>query len=405
MNNTQGITQTLQGHYKVGVVNAATEEIHWTHEGHNLVLNAGMDNLYNMSVADQLLYGICGTGTRPNNQFSGLSQISQSGNTVLLCNTSGNITNFSASFDVYPTLVQVGDMISCSLGQQLTVTSVNSNGVNLTVTPSYTFSSQSFAVYKTTQTGLQLEISRSNTYQPGLGSCGTTFTGSTAVHRRSYNFPVLVTNQSYNEVGVGWESSGPGNTFSRILLNTPLIVNAGFYLRLIYDLSATYASASTSGSISIGGWSNTNATQSVQTFLGSYVDVDGDSQNALAVLDPYFLTAGDGLYAGIFVSSNSSSLAPFGSAVDRSAVSGLGPQMSKATYTNGTYYCDRTGNTISGSSLLVNSFGFGVSGNLGYSAANTLGQAYCVVLNNSQSLLNTQTITLTFRTSWNRILG
>ncbi len=404
MNNNQGITQTLRGRYQVGVVNAATEEVEWKCSGSNLVLNAGMDNLYNMSVADQSLYGICGTGTRPNNQFSGLSQISQSGNTVFLCNTSGNITNFSSSFDVYPSLVQVGDMISCSLGQQLTVTSVNPNGVNLTVTPSYTFGSQSFAVYKTTQTELQLEISRSNTYQPGIGSCGTTFTGSTAVHRRSYNFPVLVTNQTYNEVGVGWASAGPGNTFSRILLNSPLTVNAGFYLRLIYELSATYASSSTSGSISIGGWSNTNATQSVQNFLCSYIDVTGASQNGDAVLDPYYINAST-IYSSIFVSSNSSSLAPFGSAVNRSAASQVGTQMSKAAYVNGSYYCDRTGNTISGSSLIINSLGFGITLNGFFTAADATGQAYCVLLTHSQSLLNTQTMTLTFRTSWNRILG
>ena len=402
MNNTQGITQMLRGRYKIGVVNPATEEIEWKCSGSNLVLNAGMDNLYNMSVVDQMLYGICGTGTRPNNQFSGLSQISQSGNLVFLSNISGSITNFSASFDVYPTLVEVGDIISCSLGQQLTVTNVDPNGVNLTVNPSYTFGPQSFAVYKTTQTGLQLEISRSNSYQPGLGSSGTTFTGSTAVHRRSYNFPILVTNQSYNEVGVGWTNTGPGNTFSRILLNTPITVNAGFYLRLIYDLSATYLSSSTSGSISIGGWSNVNATQSVQNYLCSYIDVTGASQNTTAVLDPFFINIGN--FATIFVSPSTSSLASFGSASNRSVGAVVGSQMSKAAYSDGNYYCDRTGNTNSGSSLLIGSFGFGINGS-GRSSADANNQAYCVVLNPTQSLLNTQTVALTFRSAWSRIVG
>ena len=402
MKNTQGITQTLQGHYKIGVVNAETEEVQWKYSGSNLVLNAGMDNLYNMSVVDQMTYGVCGTGTRPNNQYSGLSQISQSGNTVLLCNTSGLITNFTSSFDVYPTMVQVGDMISCSLGQQLTVTDVNSNGVNLTVTPSYTFGAQPFAIYKSTQTGLESEVSRSNTYQPGAGACGTTFIGSTAVHLRSYNFPVLATDQFYNEVGVGW-STGPGNVFSRILLPSPITVYAGFYLRITYQLTVVYTPASSSaGNVSIGGWTNTNGSQSIQNVLCSYIDINGNSQNSTAVLDPYFINP-SGYYASIFASANSSLPVSVGSAVDRSSVCVVSGQMSKAAYANGNYYCDRTGNTPTGTSLSVGSIGFGVAGN--GSPADNSHQAFCFVFNQPPSLVNTQILSLTFRHAWSRILG
>jgi hypothetical protein len=297
-------------------------------------------------------------------------------------------------------------MISCSLGQQLTVTSVNTNGVNLTVTPSYTFSQQPFAVYKTTQSGLQLELSRSNTYQVGDGNCGTTVNGSTVVHQRSYNFPVLVTNQSYNEVGVGWSNSTGGNVFSRILLKSPVMVDAGFYLRLIYNLTITYTPSTPALSVaSIGGWYNTNGSQSIQNFLYSYIDTSGVSQNDTAILDPYFINPNNYYYAAIFAASSTASLSTFGTSVDRSDAYVVSNQMTKAAYTNGNYYCDKTGNTITGTSLLVGSVGFGLAGGNGAIPVNNSTQAYCFVFNQSQSLLNTQTLSLTFRNAWSRILG
>lgn len=400
--NTQGINQTLRGFYKVGVVDPKTNEVEWKQSGSNLIINTGMDNLYNNSVVDQMTYGICGVGTRPNNQFGGTSQISQSGNTVFLDNTSGTIVDFTSSFDFYPHLVEAGDMISCSSGQQLIVTGVP-DGFHLTVTPSYTFGDQGFAVYKTSQIGLQTEFSRSNTYLGGAGNCDSTFNGNTVTHRRTYDFGAVVMDKSYNEVGTGWASSGAYNVFSRILIN-PVIVYAGFILRLVYDLETAYGpTASIYGQASIGGWpvapsTTTMGTQSVQKFLCSTIATSGVSQNNNAVLDPYYINSGNA--ATIFASTNSQSLAAFGSSVDRSAACVYSGQMNKAAYVAGTYYCDRTGNTPNGYTLNVRSVGFGV-----VNSAQAGNQAYCFVFNQSQSLLNTQTLSLTFRHAWSRILG
>ena len=415
MNNIQQISQTLHGYYKVGVVDPATNDVEWKFSGSNIILNAGMDNLYSLSIADQLDYGICGTGTRPTNLFSGGSQITQSGNTVSLYNTGGLITDFTSSYNVYPNLVQVGDMISCSNGQQLVVSSVN-NGFNLTVTPSYTFGPQTFAVYKTSQIGLQNESYRAgpgisnSQYFVGAGACGTTFSASVVSMFRTYDFAPLVTTQTFNEVGVGWTSTGVQNVFSRLLLPSPVTVTAGFKLRLAYTLTTTFGpTGSIFGAASIGGWpvgpsTNTNGTQSVQDLLCSYVDDAGNSQTSVAVLDPYFISSGN--TAGIFASTNSQSLAPFGSAIDRSVTAVTGPQMSKASYTNGSYICDKTGTTTPGalSSNTIYSIGFGINGG-GYNAYASNGQAYCFVFSQPQTLTNTQTLSLTFRFAWGRILG
>jgi hypothetical protein len=416
MNNEQQIYHTLRGYYKVGVVNPAIDKVEWKEEGSNLILNQGMDNLYNMSIADQMTFAACGVGTRPSNQYDGTAQISQSGNMVYMNKTGSLITSFTASFGVYPHLVEVGDMISCSNGQQLVVSAIN-DGYNLTVTPSYTFSSQSFAVYKTSQLGLQNESFRggpgilNSQYVTGIGNCGTTFTGSIVNYKRTYDFAPVLTTQTFNEIGIGWAITGSNTIFSRVLLQSPVVVAAGFKLRIAYILVASFGpTGSIYGAASIGGWpvlpsTTTNGTQSVQTVMCSTIDVNGISNTNFSALDPYFTSVG--AYSScIFISTNSSSLASVGSAVDRSAsLAAASPAMSKAAYTNGNYYCDKTGTTTASfASNTIRSMGFGIFGG-GVFPYNASQQAYCFVFDQPQTLLNTQTLSLTFRYSWGRILG
>jgi len=416
MNNNQQICSTLQGYYKLGIVNPTTGECEWKHEGSNLILNQGMDNLYNMSITDQMTYAACGNGTRPTNQYDGTAQISQSGNIVYLSTPGISITDFTSSFDVYPHLIEAGDMISCSNGQQLIVSTVHNDGFNLTVTPSYTFGPQTFAVYKTSQVGLQSELFRAgpgitNTqYIVGAGNCGTIFSGGIAKHQRTYDFAPLITTQTFTEFGIGWANTGQTTIFSRFLAPSPVTVTAGFKLRISYILVTSFVpTGSIYASAAIGGWpvgpsTTTSGTQSVQQLMCSYIDTNGVSQNTFAALDPYYTNI-SGYYASIFVSTNSSPLSSFGSAVDRSTTAIYSNQMSKAAYTNGSYYCDKTGTTTSGfSSNTIRSIGFGVLGGGKYPYGADQ-QAHCFVFDQPQTLLNTQTISLTFRHSWGRILG
>jgi hypothetical protein len=123
------------------------------------------------------------------------------------------------------------------------------------------------------------------------------------------------------------------------------------------------------------------------------------------VLDPFFINVG-GNYAAIYASTNSQSLAPFGSAYDRTSTAVTGPQMSLASYTNGSYFCDKTGTTTAGaiSSNTIYSIGFGVIA-YGYVPYSSTGQAYTFIFAQPQTLTNTQTLSLTFRYTWGRILG
>lgn len=411
MNNEISIKHTLAGHYKVGVVDP-NGNVEWQHEGKNLLLNQGMDQLYTRTVVDCMTYGICGTGTRPNSIDSGVSQVSQSGNTVHLSNTFGNVSSFLANQDGYNPLVAAGDYIVFANTSQSRIANVI-DATNLTVDTGSTYDPQGFVIWKTTQVGLQTEVSRSANYVQGIGNCQSGISASVVNHRRTYDFPVnnWITMQ-FNELGVGWASSGATSVFSRILTD-PVTVVPGFRLRLIYDLQTAWSpTGSIYGSASIGGWpnggsTNTNGTQSIQNLITSTVNNDGTTNNNYAALDPAFTTEGS-YKAVIWASTSSAQLAAFATASDRSGAGTIAgtAAMSKASYTNGTYVCDKTGTLTGFSSNKIRSFGFGILGPssnpVPYGAS---AQACAFVMEQSQSLINTQQLSLTFRHTWERTLA
>lgn len=425
MNNnpTLGVNQTLTGYYKVGVV-SPDGEVSWKAEGKNLILNQGMDNIANNAIADQMTYAMCGTGTRPNSRDGGTSAISQSGATIFLNDTSGFIKDFSSSFDAYSHLCSVGDSIQWANGSQSLILATGSNGFTLTVTPVVSYASAStFIVWKTSQVGLQTEISRSGpgisqtSYLTGTGNCGSTFNNigsGSIIHRRTYDFPLQAGQQSFNEIGVGWANTAPTTVFSRVLI-TPVTVWSGFRLRIVYDLQVQYSPIISSSAVaSIGGWPVSPATtlmgtSSLQYFMPSYIDTSGNTIKDNAPYDPYFINESYYYWFSMFVSTNSASVQPFGFATDRSSnstvVESVGSQASLAAYAPLSFYCDKTANITAGSlsSNSIRTVGFGVYGNGRHSYGGQ--QAYVWRFNQAQTLFNTQTLSLTFRYTWTRTLG
>ena len=421
MNNQKcGINQTLQGFYKIAIVDGTTGEVKWQQEewGKNLILNQGMDNINVSSVVDQMTYGIAGTGTRPNSSDGGTSTITQSGAGVYLFNRSGDIIDFTSSFNIYPALVQIGDVLQYVNGSQSMVTSVT-DGFNLQVTPSYTITSgdaQTFAVWKTSQVGLQTELKRTNTYLGGSTNCGTTIVSNVATHRRTFDFTAEVGSVGYNEIGIGWAVSGANTVFSRILLPSTITIDTGFQLRIIYDLQTTWTPVAEQykTGISIGGWpvspsTNVYGSESIQSFLISTVNVsDGASINTTAMLDPYFTTDGSNILS-LWASPQSSSLAAFGSAINRSVNAGYTTTaMTKASYVANSYLIDKTGILLIGDipRTDIRSVGLGrYNAGLGYNPAAAAYQVICYLFNQNQSKNSSQTLSFTYRWLWSRILS
>jgi len=408
MNNqvNKCLNTQFQGFYKAGIVNPVTGEVKWqTDEWQkNLILNQGLDHIATTAIVEQFLVSKSGAGSRPNSIDGGTSEITQSGAIVYL-NVRTGLADFTSSNGTYPASVQVGDMIKYANNSESMVTTVT-NGFNLQVTPSYTITSgQTFDIWKTSQTGLESAISNSTSIFVGAGDgtyCGTTTVGNVRTHRRTFDFPIETSQTTYNEIGVGWNTS---NLFSRILLVSPLILNTGLQLRFIYELQTTWTPiVPVYKSAGIGNWPVSPSTdmmgsESLQILKTSTVNsANGASAISDAgALDPYFISNG-GLFLTMWGSTTSTALAAFGSAVVRTS-SGTTANFSRGAYTNGTYTVDKTG-VFPISQLVssgIRSIGLGDSGNTG--------QSYAFVFDQPQAKNSAQTLSITFRHSWSRILS
>ena len=423
-NKTCEFGASLQGFYKLSVIDPTTNEVKWESDWNkNLILNQGMNNIAIGRICDSTLYGVAGTGSRPNSISGALSTITQSGATIRLLPLSGGLLAFTSSYSTYTTSVNVGDVIQDSDFSESMVTAVNANGINLTVTPSYTYSNEkTFVIWKTSQVGLEAEITRSSTYVPGIGNCGTTsgsFTPHILEHKRTYDFAPEVANRAYTEVGTAWASSGNTTVFSRMALPTTVVVSASYQLRVVYNLQATMSPYSASYfTASISGWphllgsaSATIATQSIQCLMYSLVSTTGatSSTNGNETLEPYAIGGGNPYKFIIFASSDSQSLAPYGQAVVRSSNVVYANNTTLATYVTNSFYVDKSTVFTESDINIGNIRSIGVGAwNIGFPDTppnGTSWQAFCVVFNEPQMKLNTQTLTITFRQSWRRTLA
>lgn len=407
-NIKNGVHQQLEGFYKVAVVDSKTNEIVYEQPDwkKNLILNNGMDQIYSSTIANCFSYGLCGTGTRVNSISSGGSSGSVAGTTLTLLG-GGSLTDFTAPLAGYSATVEVGDMVKFSNGTEVQVTNVGGPST-LTVTPSTTVTALTFDIWKTSQTGLHIEKWRTNNYVSGSNYCSTSYSGSTVVSRRTYDFPTETGSLvNFLEVGVGWSPAVSLTTFSRILLGSAVPVDVGQRLRLIYQLSTTYAPTTpVSLSAIVTGWpvgpsTNTSASQMIQQFTGggtsfvTEISPLGASQG-FAFLEP------SSTNAGWFLSNVGTPLAPFGSNVARHSQSFSSTSGTKAAYVTGSYTCDKsiTYNTTEFGHDDIQSMGFG-SG----SAASASNQAFVLVFDQDQAKSTVQTLSLTYRWTWGRTLA
>ena len=88
-NNTEikaGFNHTLEGSFKLSVIDAKTNEIIREQPDFqkNLILNCGMDRIATTEYSDLMWYCFAGTGTRVNNVSGGDATVSQTGTSITL---------------------------------------------------------------------------------------------------------------------------------------------------------------------------------------------------------------------------------------------------------------------------------------------------------------------------------
>lgn len=420
----------LQGKYRVQVVDSVTNEIVSDYGWHkNLILNTGLDGVASNTISTLHTFGICGTGSRPNFFTSSGQAITQSGNYIGL-NDYSFFTSFTQSITTngtasYSSLVQIGDVVIDQDQSQSLVTGVSGSYLSVSGSSgSRTFATpKTFTIWKTSQTGLQGESKRSNTYYTGqtgsIWNCGSVVSASTATLRRTYTFAVETQTQSYQEVGVSWSGTANGPVFSRVMLPQTVSLSPAQQLRLTYDLVTTYGpTVSSSKIISIAGWpvapsTSTSGTESqIQSFTPAIVDSNGGNTGlgsfGVVGLDPF----GGSFY--IFAVESTAS-AYTGSITYGSGTLRPG-DFSTGGWTIGNYVTGSYTNTKANQMALtqavltdIRSIGFGagdfVIGQFNFVDPNDQnGQATVFIFDQPQTKTNLQTLTLSWRWYWNRVI-
>ena len=432
--------QTLQGFYKVAVVGDDNKVV-WEQEkwGKNLIVNSGMDSIAAIPYASVFYYGDAGTGVRPNyvSSLGTMATADGAGNVYLFIptgSTFGDLQYFTQSIEGYTQTTQPGDVIQFTDGTNALILTVSSG--SLTVNSPITINpSQSFTIWKTSQSDLQDHQKYAgatgvtdSTVVNGWPQTGTSSSLNNVVHARTFDFPKEVSLTQYTEVGTRY-NLGAGSLFSRIVLPNSVSVDVNQRLRLSYQLQVTWQPTQSiyRPNISVTGWpvypsTNTNGSESIQNFdtninpaspnpfFVSYVLSSGISSGGNGVIEPVSTPS-------MFISTNTQSLQPFGLSFDRTVNSSATVNLTNATtllpYTSLNFYNDRMATFAVGEANYSNiaCMGFGyiqsVNGKYPYQGSNTGNpyQAFTFIFEQPQVKNGTQTLTISWRCTWNTGTG
>jgi len=433
-----GFAHTLEGSFKLSVIDAKTNEIirEQSEFQRNLILNDGMNLVATYQYTDLITYCIAGTGTRVNKvQINGgSSTVSQTGTSVVLDPVSPGFTD---PLSGYSQVLEVGDVIVFDVGSGgvndvMVVGPILGNGC--TVNKSAIIPSTTFTIWKTSQKFLQNEVKRAgNSFfngriVTGIGNQGTVMIGNVITHQRTWDLSPETSLINYTEVGIGyaWDQTFP--TFSRLLLPSPFAVDAGQRLRISYKLKITLTPATPvlRPDATITGWTTTHdgvlstrGSESIQSVYGNGPDAQGIySYSTMRYIDYAGSTRGASTLevcnvgqCVFFLSTTATPLAAFNSAIDRSGVASYagwgdgGTKTTLSTYVPNSF--TRTKTAVHGFSGMVRSdirsIGFGY-----YDQYNNIGpaapanQAFCFVFDEPQIKTGNQTLTVTYVWTWDR---
>ena len=434
------ISQTLEGAFKVAVIDAKTNDIIWEQPEFqkNLILNTGMNQVAYTAYAGLITHGIAGTGSRANKVSGGSATVSQNGTTLTL-SPDPSFLGFTGSLYGYPSSLESGDVIVFDVGSGgvnniMVSSSIVGNSCN--TYKSAVIPSTTFTIWKTSQRNLHSEYKRAGSNIPnsqvvtGADYCNSIYIPQSAsmVMQKTWDFAPESSLITYNEVGAGWSYTSLSNTiFSRLLLESPLIVDINQKIRLTYQIKVSVGptTASARPDAYVAGWtvnspsgSTTMGSESIQGVdtYGLYggvglsrINANGDS-TGIPTLEPSCV----GSYCSFFISNSSASLSNFNTSSNRGGSSANiagsgdgGTATYQSAYVNNSFTVNKI--AVHGLYLMnrndIRSMGFGAydyNGN-GYTQPWDAGNnAYCFVFNTPQSKSNTQILTVAYTWTWDR---
>lgn len=391
--------QSAKGRVRWAVVDGATGQVvreasDWNR---NLILNQGMDLVASRTWVNNMQYCVVGTGVTPTSDQSGITTVAQSGTALTL--TGGSFTLSS------PT--DVGKVIKWATGETAQISAVTS-GTTAVATNSASVADAQFTLYRTNQVGLATEVRRTANYLTSAGACGTTLVDPTLRHRRTFDFPLEVGTVNYTEVGFSYTNTPGNNLFSRILFDSPVQVNAGQQLRIVYELHVTCGPTSAvSKTAIISGWPvapalGTTGQEILQNIAMSSVNSSGNESSSGVTGGINEPSVGNGYPFYAWLSSDARALSAWttnnGRTVDAAHA------LSIAAYIAGSYQSDKSATFAVGEANQNNfrAMGYGqhIPGNGIIGSGN--GAGYVFLFDEAQTKTNTYTLTLTWRFTWSR---
>ena len=398
----------LQGRFKVQVVEDG-KVIEDRPFEKNLIMDLGMDNIASNEICDLFLSCSSGTGTTAQKVDSGATTASRLGNTVT------SSASFFGSGDV-------GKLIKWDSGEEARITVYNS-GTSVTVDTSGTIGSGAFTMWNVALTSLASYHADYSSYLTGSGNCGTSRSGSTLTHRRTFDFPAEAGSVAIEELSVA-AAGGGSNIFSRILLSSTVNLTIGQQLRVIYELDVTLSPTTlTANTPSATGWPVAPATgvdgdemwqavqmSAVDTSTGATVttgtELAGGESGAGASMDPFTSTSGT-LGSWAFISSDATAHNTFPSAGPDRSSNAVEKELAHDAYSNGTFTRTRSCTFAVGEANRTDWRSVGVgnkNSTAGYRPYQGAHQGLVFIFDEEQTKENTHTLTLTFRWTWSQTL-
>jgi hypothetical protein len=373
-------TQSAQVHYTVAVLDDRGRAVRRLKRKRNLILDQGLDGIAVRSWAASFTHAAVGTGTTPTKRDSGAITVSRTGSTL---------TASAGFFEA----ADVGRLFKFDTGQEVRITAFSS-ATAVTTATSGAIAAAEGTVWYVNQTGLATETKRSGTYSTDAGANGSSFLAGTWTHKRTFIFSAETGTVTYREIGWSHTATAGANLFGRDLLaGVGVTLVSGQQLRVVVQLSVSFSPGESSPYVNtITGWTQDGA-HGIET--ASTVNLDFVQTNGVVNSDGALDPCGAGQ---AWTSTMSAAIRPISS----SQLSDSGVIFSKgyvlAAYSSGTFFRDRTVtfSTTETNSSSIRSVGYGLNG------ANC---AHRIVFNSNQAKTSAQTLSLTFRLSWGRVLN
>ncbi len=377
-------TQAAEVHYTVEVLDADGRVARRLPRKRNLILDQGLNYIAEESWAAAFPRAAVGTGTTPTKRDSGAITFSRTGSTV---------TASAGFFEA----ADVGRLLKFDSGEEVRITAFT-NATTVTTADSGTIAAAEGTIWYVNQTGLAAESKRTGTYSTDSGANGSTFLGGVWTHKRTFLFPAESGTVVYREIG--WSSfSGAGNNlFGRDLLpGVGVTLVAGQQLRVTVELSVAYVPAASAPYASVvAGWSQPGAC-GIEFSDIETVSASGGVTPIGGGLDPHALKR-------CYLTTEAAAISPMADTQGTTISSGIGVvDCGSAGYVSGSFSrtYSATFSAIQANSTSIRSILFGRRG----VNANELRRAFRVVLDAPETKTSSQSLTLTFRLSWGRVLN